>query len=100
MKIYNIDIKSEVHDFIWDVWEYIFKESFSFSVSKKVMDNIYKNIFSLKVFPYRYPEFNDKYRVFTINKKYRVFYHIDEENNTIIISRIFSSYQNYEVMDF
>lgn len=95
MEIYKVDIKDNVHEFIWELAEYIFRHSFSFDISKKVMDEIYKDIFSLKIFPNRYPKFNEKYRVLTINKKYRVFFRVDEENINVIVSRIFSSYENY-----
>ncbi|MDP2396495.1 MAG: hypothetical protein Q8M44_06645 [bacterium] len=69
--------------------------SFDFENSKTIMNNIYKDIFSLKIFPNRFPSFNDKFRVMTINKKYRVFFVVDEENTTIIDSRIFFSSENY-----
>ncbi|MDP3381234.1 MAG: type II toxin-antitoxin system RelE/ParE family toxin [bacterium] len=69
--------------------------SFDFENSKTIMNNIYKDIFSLKIFPNRFPSFNDKFRVMTINKKYRVFFVVDEENTTIIVSRIFFSSENY-----
>jgi len=95
MKIYKIEIKDNVHEFIWELGEYIFKNSFSFEISKNIIDNIYKDIFSLKVFPNRFPEFNNNYRVLTIDKKYRVFYIVDEENMKVIISRIFASVENY-----
>jgi len=95
MKIYKIDIKNNVHEFIWELWEYIFRNTFNFTSSKKIVDEIYKEIFSLKIFPNRYTKFNNKYRVLTINKKYRVFYFVDEENMNVIISRIFSSHENY-----
>lgn len=95
MKNYNIEIKDSVHDYIWELWEYIFRHSFDFETSKIVMENIYKEIFSLKIFPNRYPVFNDKYRVLTIDWKYRVFFIVDEENLNVIISRIFLSYENY-----
>jgi len=95
MKIYKIEIKDNVHEFIWELGEYIFKNSFSFEISNNIIDNIYKDIFSLKVFPNRFPEFNNNYRVLTINKKYRVFYIVDEENMKVIISRIFASVENY-----
>lgn len=95
MKIYNIKIRDSVHEFVWDLWEYIFRMSFDFENSKTIMNNIYKDIFSLKIFPNRFPSFNDKFRVMTINKKYRVFFVVDEENTTIIVSRIFFSSENY-----
>ena len=95
MEIYKVNIKDNVHEFIWELGEYIFRHSFSFDISKKVMDEIYKEIFSLKIFPNRYPDFNEKYRVLTINKKYRVFFLVDEDNMTVIVSRIFSSFEDY-----
>jgi lipocalin len=60
------------------------------------MEEIYKEIFSLKIFPNRCPQFNEKYRVLTINKRYRVFFIVSEENQKVIISRIFASFENYE----
>ncbi|MDP2090539.1 MAG: hypothetical protein Q8K30_02975 [Candidatus Gracilibacteria bacterium] len=95
MKIYNIKIRDSVHEFVGDLGEYIFRMSFDFENSKTIMNNIYKDIFSLKIFPNRFPSFNDKFRVMTINKKYRVFFVVDEENTTIIVSRIFFSSENY-----
>jgi len=95
MKLYNIIIKDNVHDFIWDLWKYIFRFSFNYSTSKKITDHIYKEIFSLKIFPNRFPEFNNEFRVLTISKKYRVFFKVDEKNMNIIVSKIFSSSENY-----
>ena len=86
MRIYKVEIKDNVHEFIWELGEYIFRYSFSFETSKNIMDQIYKEIFSLKIFPNRYPEFN---------KKYRVFFIVDEQNMNVLISRIFSSTENY-----
>lgn len=93
--IYNIEIKDNVRKKINDISNYIYRFSFSKESSKKVYNKIYEWIFSLKIFPNRFPEFNSKYRVLTINKKYRVFYKIDEENQTIIVSSIFSSNEDY-----
>ncbi len=95
MKIYKIKIKDNVHEFIWELGEYIFRHSFNFYTSKKIIDQIYKDIFSLKIFPNRYQEFNKTYRVLTINKKYRVFFIVDEKNMNVVISKIFSSTENY-----
>lgn len=79
MKIYKIEIRDNVHEFIWELWEYIFRHTFNYESSKNNMDKIYKEIFWLKIFPNRYPKFNQKYKVLTINRKYRVFYIIDEK---------------------
>ena len=95
MKLYNIRISDNVHNFIWDLWEYIFRFSFSYEKSKKVTDNIYKEIFSLKIFPNRFPEFDNKFRVLTINKKYRVFFKVDEDIMNVVVSKIFSSSEDY-----
>lgn len=95
MKIYNVKIRDSVHEFIWDLWEYIFRMTFDFEISKKLMEKIYKDIFTLKIFPNRFSSFNEKYIVMTINKKYRVFFIVDEVNSTIIVSRIFFSSENY-----
>jgi plasmid stabilization system protein ParE len=95
MQIYNLEIKDSVHDFIWEIWEYIFRHSFNFNSSEKIINLIYKEIFSLKIFPYRCHDFNEIYKVLTINKRYRVFYRVLEEQKTVIISRIFASWENY-----
>ena len=96
MKKYEIEIKNSVHDFIWELWEYVFRNSFSFESSKRCMDEIYKEIFSLVIFPNRCLKFNEKYKVLTINKKYRVFFIVDEKKGKVTVSRIFSSYEDYE----
>lgn len=96
MKIYSIDIKDEVHEFIYDYSDYVFRFSFNRELSLKIFNRFYEKIFSLKIFPNRFPMFNQKYRVFTIDKKFRVFYQVDDENKKVIINQIFSSYENYD----
>ncbi len=100
MKIYEVEIKNETREKINEISKYIYRTSFSKEIAYKNYDMIYKEIFSLKIFPYRFPMFNENYRVFTIDKKYRVFYKIDEEQEKIIVARIFSSYENYYTEDF
>lgn len=95
MKIYNVEIKDSVRIRINEISDYIFRFSFSKESTKKIYDNIYKDIFSLKIFPNRFPKFDEKYRVLTIDKKYRVFFIVDEKSLNIIVSRIFLSYENY-----
>lgn len=100
MKIYRVDISDEVHNFIYEQADYVFRISFSQEASQNIFNMLYKEIFSLKVFPNRFPIFNNKYRVFTIKKKFRVFYKVDEENLIVTVNQIFSSYENYENINF
>jgi plasmid stabilization system protein ParE len=93
--IYEIKIKEEVREKINDISDYIYRFSFSKEIAIRTYNQIYKEIFSLKIFPNRYPKFNEKYRVLTINKRYRVFFIVDDDNMNITISRIFSSSENY-----
>ena len=93
--IYNIEIKDLVREKINDISNSIYRFSFSKESSKKVYNQIYKEIFSLKIFPNRFPEFNKNFRVLTINKKYRVFFRVDDENMNVIVSRIFYSSEDY-----
>lgn len=74
MKEYNIFIKDEVFIYLKEYAEYIYRFSFSREIADKTVAWIIQEIFSLKIFPNRYPIFNSKYRVFTIKKKFRVFY--------------------------
>ncbi len=100
MKIYEVEIKNETREKINEISNYIYRFSFSKEIAYKNYDMIYREIFSLKIFPERFPKFNETYRVFTINKKYRVFYKIEEEKNKVVVSRIFSSYEDYENIEF
>ena len=93
--IYKIEINNIVKEDILEISDSIYKKSFSKEISKKYYNEIYSKIYSLKIFPYRYPEFNENYRVLTIDRKYKVFFKINEKKNSVIISRIFSSRQNY-----
>jgi len=93
--IYNIEIKEWVRNKINNLSDYIYRFSFSKESAKKIYDEIFKDIISLKIFPKRYPKFNEKYRVLTIDKKYRIFFIVDDNKKSVIISRFFSSYQNY-----
>lgn len=96
MQEYNIIIKEWVFLYIKETWEYIYRFSFSRKIADEFVKNIMNKIFSLKIFPNRFPMFNQKYRVFTIDKKFRVFYQVDDENKKVIINQIFSSYENYD----
>jgi hypothetical protein len=94
--IYEIEIKNLVREKINEISDYIYRFSFSKDIAKNTYNEIYKEIFTLKIFPNRYPCFNSKYRVLTINNNYRVFYKVNETKKVVIVSRIFSSYENYE----
>lgn len=94
MKIYDIKIKDVVRRKVNDISNYIYRFSFSKDIVQKNYNMIFKEIFSLKIFPERFPKFNENYRVLTIKKRYRVLYKI--EKDTIVVSSIFSSYENYD----
>lgn len=95
LKIYKVEIKDSVRETINEISEYIYRFSFSRESSRKVYDEIYKKIFSLKIFPKKYSKFNEKYRVITIDKKYRVFFKVDEEKEIVFVSAIFYSKEDY-----
>ncbi|MBS9775103.1 type II toxin-antitoxin system RelE/ParE family toxin [Candidatus Gracilibacteria bacterium] len=96
MKQYKIEIKDNVHIAIREIGEYIFRFSFNKTSSDTTVKNLYQEFFSLTIFPYRFPILNENYRVMTVDKKYRILYTVVEQDQTVIIAKIFSSYENYD----
>ena len=94
--MYNIEIKNSVLDDLNNISDYIFRFTFSQEISNKVHDEIMWKILSLKVMPYMFPVFENNYRVMTVNKRYRIFYNIDEISKTVIVQYIFWSEENYQ----
>jgi len=72
---------------------------FRFTFSKNITDNIYQKIitkiYSLQLFPYICTSYKE-YRIMLINKKYKVFYKVDENKKIIKIYRILFSSSNYQ----
>ncbi len=98
--LYSIEIKDLWKIDINNITDYIFRFSFSINIAKKVYDEIYSAIFSLKLFPLRYPIYESDIRVMTIRGKYRVFYRVYDNKKLVIIYRIFASEQNYDDYSF
>jgi plasmid stabilization system protein ParE len=72
---------------------------FNFTLSEKITNTIYKNLIlniqKLEYLPFMFVEYG-YYRVMTIDKKYRVFYKINEKKKIVKIHRIFFSSSNYQ----
>ena len=94
--IYKIKITELAKIEIKNISNYIFMNSFSEDKANKVYNEIYSKIYSLSIFPEIYSMYNQDYRVMTINKKYRVFYTVDNMKKIVTIKYIFSTSQNYK----
>jgi len=94
--IYKIKITELAKIEIKNISNYIFINSFSKDKADKIYNEIYSKIYSLSIFPEIYSIYNENYRVMTINKKYRVFYTINNLDKTVTIRYVFSSSQNYK----
>jgi len=92
--MYKIIILESVELKIQEIYDYVYRFSFSSSKSLNIINTIYSSIYSLEIFPFRFQKYNNKYRVITV-KNYRIFYKIVEENRTVIILDIFSCRENY-----
>lgn len=92
---YKIFIEDYVHLKIREFSEYNFRFTFDFSSSENLSKNIYKEIFSLKIFPNRCPNYGKNFRVFLIDKKFKVFYKVYEDKKEVVIFDIFSTSENY-----
>ena len=73
----------------------LLNQAYDSSISQKFISQIYSKMYALKILPHRCEEFWAWYRVFTINKQYRVIFRVDEENKQIIVVNIFSCSQDY-----
>jgi plasmid stabilization system protein ParE len=93
--MYDIEIKESVLIDLEEITDYIFRFSFSREIADKVYDKIMGSILSLRILPLSFPIFEDDFRVMTIDKKYRIFYKVDEKLKIIVIQYIFSSEQDY-----
>ncbi|MDP2395692.1 MAG: type II toxin-antitoxin system RelE/ParE family toxin [bacterium] len=87
--MYDIKIKESVLQDLEEISEYIFRMSYSIELSNNIYDKIMASIISLKIFPYSFPIFENNYRVITIDKRYRVFYKVDEISKVVIVQYIF-----------
>lgn len=96
MKFYNIEFTQVFVDKVNEISDYIYRFYFNKESSLKVYNNIYKEVFWLRILPHRYPVFNKIYRVLNISKKYKVIFKIDEENEKVVILRIYSRFENLE----
>lgn len=96
---YQIDIPNIVHNDISEFWEYIYRVSFSKEASKKVINDLYKAIFSLEFLPNRFQKYFWDYRRLIVWNSYKIIYRIDEENKNVVIIRIFRS-EKRELFEF
>lgn len=94
--MYDIKIKESVLQDLEEISEYIFRITYSIELANKIYDKIMASIISLKIFPYSFPVFENKFRVMTIDKNYRVFYKVDEHLKVVTIQYIFWSSEDYE----
>ena len=93
--IFKIKITKLAKIEIKNISNYIFMNSFSEDKANKIYNEIYSKIYSLSIFPEIYPMYDEDYRVMTINKKYRIFYTVDNCEKKVTVKYIFSSSQNY-----
>lgn len=94
--MYNVKVKESVLQDLEEIVEYIFRLSYSLELADKIYDKIMASIISLKIFPYSFPVFENNFRVMTIDKKYRVFYQVDEKLKVVIVQYIFWSSEDYD----
>ncbi len=94
--MYRVNIPDEVHNEIISLLDYIFRFSFSKDICLNIANEIYSKIYSLKIFPHRYPIFHNNYRVMVVKKNYKIFYETDEIKKEVIIYKVLSSKQDYE----
>ncbi len=97
---YKVVIRNQVHDDIYEFADYIFRFSFSESISKNISDVIYEKINWLNFMPHMYQKVLWEYRVALVKKTYRIFYRVEEENKKVIIVRVIRTDQNIEEILF
>ena len=96
--IYNIEIPDNVRDDIDKLTDYIYKKSFSKTISKKIYDELYRVIFSLNFMPEMYQKYLWEYRRVIVKWSYKIIYKIDEENKKVIVIRVIrAERRNFEV---
>lgn len=96
--IYNIEIPDNVRDDIDKLTDYIYKKSFSKTISKKIYDELYRVIFSLNFMPEMYQKYLWEYRRVIVKWSYKIIYKIDEKNKKVIVVRVIrAERRNFEV---
>lgn len=96
MDKYDIVINKEARDDINIIAEYVFKFTFDYYLSEKLVNEIYSIIYTLKIFPNRYKNYKNNIKTVLVRWKYKIFYKVDLENKIVTVYRIFSNLQNYE----
>ena len=71
---------------------------FSPAAADKFSDEIFKLADTLREYPYLYPvyEHNDYFRSMPLPYKYRLFYHVDEDFETVKVHRILHGMRDIE----
>ena len=100
MQKYKVEILKEVELSLNEIMDYIFRFTFSQESVDKLYKEVITSIYSLQIFPYRFVEYKNNFRIIIIRKKYRVFYKIDENNKKVTVYRILSSLQNYDNLTY
>ena len=93
--MYKINLKLSVKEDLKSIKEYIFRMSFSLETANKIYNEIMASILTLKVLPFMYPIYKYNIRVMTVRRKYRVFYHVNENSKEVTIQYIFWAEQDY-----
>jgi len=93
--MYKIIFSEKSRDDLNDITNIIFKFTLSEDITDKIYKRIVEKIYSLQLFPHINVLYKD-YRVLLVNKKYKVFYKIDEEFKIVKVYRIFLSSSNYQ----
>ena len=76
---YKIEISNLAYKDILDLTTYIYEISYSYSIAKKIYDNLYQAIFSLEFMPYRFEKYIWEYRRLIVDWKYKIIYRIEEK---------------------
>ena len=92
--MYQVEILEHAFDDLEKISKYIFEESFSRELSRKVHDEIIASIMTLKIFPLAFPIVEWKYRVMIVKKKYNIIYKIDEAKRFVEVGYILRSSEN------
>ena len=93
---YNIDILRLANKDLYEINEYL--SDFAENTLMKFNESFDKFIEQVSNMPYMFREceHNSNYRMALLAFDYLIFYCIEEENNTVIISRILHSKRNIE----
>lgn len=93
--MYKVKIEYDFFDDLNNISEYIFRSTFSKTITKNLSNEILKTLLVLNLFPLMYELKYKNFRCITI-KSYSIFYIVNENKKEVYVYRIFWQSQDFK----